>query len=130
MMVVAAAALIDAQGRVLVQCRPPGSDLAGKWEFPGGKIEEGEDPEAALIRELREELGIEVDRADLTPACFASEPLGDRDLLLLLFLCRNWRGTPKLLQASALEWLHPNRLDVIDMPRADRPLIGMLQRLI
>jgi 8-oxo-dGTP diphosphatase len=91
---VVAAALVDAQGRVLVQQRPPGKQMAGLWEFPGGKLESGETPEAALVRELAEELGIAVDPADLAPLTFASEPLGGKHLLLLLYLCRAWTGAP------------------------------------
>lgn len=129
-LLVAAAALIDADGRVLVQRRPPGSPLAGLWEFPGGKIEPGETPEIALARELREELGINADPACLTPACFASAPLGERHLLLLVFICREWRGVVRPLHASELKWLRPVELRAIDMPGADRPLIGLLEALL
>lgn len=129
-MIVSAAALLDDGGRVLVQRRPPGSDLAGLWEFPGGKIEIGESPEAALVREMREELGIIVDPGDLISACFASEPLGTRHLLLLLFLCRRWRGTPRPVQASALAWVRTPDLVTLQMPPADRPLIGLLAALL
>lgn len=122
--------MVDDVGRVLVQRRPPGSDLAGLWEFPGGKIERGETPEAALVRELAEELGIVVDRADLSAACFASEPLGTRHLLLLLFICRRWTGTPRPLQASALEWVRVPDLSALWMPPADRPLVRLLETLL
>lgn len=125
-----AAALVDGDGRVLVQRRPQGSPLAGLWEFPGGKIEANECPEAALVRELDEELGIDVDPDSLVPACFASEPLGDRRLLLLVFMCRTWRGSARPLQASELKWLRPAELHALDMPSADRPLIGLLEKLL
>ncbi|WP_260582254.1 (deoxy)nucleoside triphosphate pyrophosphohydrolase [Sphingopyxis sp. PET50] len=125
-----AAALVDRDGRVLVQQRPEGTSMAGLWEFPGGKIEPGETPEAALIRELAEELGIVVDHACLAPACFASEPLGDRHLLLLVYALRKWRGVPEARHATALRWVRPVELYGLDMPPADRPLIGLLQALL
>lgn len=127
---VVAAALIDGDGRVLVQRRPEGKAMAGLWEFPGGKIEPGETPEAALIRELEEELGIVVPAECLAPAVFASAPLGDRHMLLLLYVARKWRGTPKALDASALKWLRPVELHALEMPPADRPLIGLLEALV
>src|SRR5690242_20130668 len=103
-MIVVAAALADEAGRVLLQQRAPGRAMAGLWEFPGGKVDAGELPEAALVRELGEELGIAVAAADLVPAAFASAPLGDRHMLLLLYLCRHWQGEPRPLDASALRW--------------------------
>ena len=127
---VVAAAMIDADGRVLVQQRPPGAPMADLWEFPGGKMEIGETPEAALIRELREELGIDVEAACLAPAVFASEPLGDRHLLLLVFALRKWRGVPEARHASALRWLRPHQLHALPMPPADKPLIGLLEMLV
>src|SRR3954471_21803258 len=102
---VVACALIDTDGRVLISQRPEGKSMAGLWEFPGGKVEPGERPEAALIRELAEELGIGVEEAALDPAAFASAPLGDRHLLLLLYLCRTWDGEPQPLDAEALRWV-------------------------
>lgn len=118
---VAAAVLVDQQGHVLVQRRPNGSSHAGLWEFPGGKLEAGESPEAALVRELHEELGILVDRACLAPACFASESVGDRHLVLLVFLCRVWEGSPRPLQASALRWGdRPTSVRSICRPRTSR----------
>ena len=129
-MTVVAVALVDADGRVLVQQRPAGRAMAGLWEFPGGKIEPGETPEAALVRELREELGIDVAAACLAPATFASERLGERHLLLLLYVCRKWRGVPAPLAASALRWVHPVALHGLAMPPADRPLIGLLEALL
>jgi len=127
---VVAAALVDADGRVLVQQRPEGGAMAGLWEFPGGKVEPGETPEAALVRELAEELGIDVETACLAPACFASEPLGERHLLLLLYVCRKWSGTAEARHASALQWLRPAQLYALDMPPADRPLLGLLDALL
>src|SRR4051812_32106513 len=100
---VVAAALVDAQGRVLLQRRAPGRAMAGLWEFPGGKVESGERPEAALVRELREELGIEVEAGGLAPVAFASADNGGRHMLLLLYLCRAWRGDPRPLDATALK---------------------------
>ena len=127
---VAAAALIDPDGRVLVQQRPAGGAMAGLWEFPGGKLEPGETPEAALVRELDEELGIAVEHACLAPAAFASEALGDHHLLLLLYACRKWSGTPHARHAEAMRWLRPVELHRLDMPPADRPLIGLLEALV
>ncbi len=129
-LMVVAAALIDADGRVLVQQRPADKSMAGLWEFPGGKIEPHETPEAALIRELHEELGIETHSSCLAPAGFASEPLGDRHLILLLYICRKWRGIPQALEAPALRWVRPNALHDMPMPPADKPLIGLLDALI
>lgn len=129
-LVVVAAALVDRDGRLLVQQRPAGLSMAGLWEFPGGKLEPGETPEQALIRELDEELAIDVDHACLAPACFASEPLGGRHLLLLLYVCRKWRRTPVAQHASALRWVRPVELHGLDMPPADKPLIGLLEALI
>jgi len=127
---VVAAALIDADGRVLVQRRPAGVAHAGLWEFPGGKVEPGETPEDALVRELAEELAIAVPCRCLLPAAFASAPAGDRHLLLLLFLCRKWTGVPRALAAAELRWLHPARLHALEMPPADRPLVALLERLV
>lgn len=129
-MIVVAAALIDADGRVLVQQRSAGRAMAGLWEFPGGKIEPGETPEQALVRELHEELGIDVTAACLAPGPFASEPLGERHLLLMLYLCRKWRGVPRALDAEGLRWCRPLELHGLAMPPADRPLIGLLEALV
>ncbi len=129
-LIVAAAALVDADGRLLVQRRPAGKALAGLWEFPGGKLEPGERPEQALRRELREELGIETDETCLAPAAFASHPLGDRHLILLLFACRKWRGIPEPLEAEALRWARVAELYSLPMPDADRPLLGLLDELL
>jgi len=127
---VVAAALVDADGRVLVQQRRPERSMAGLWEFPGGKVEAGETPEIALIRELKEELGIDTEAACLAPAGFASEPLGDRHLLLLLYICRKWRGIAQALDASAISWVRPLDLHGLAMPPADKPLIGLLDALL
>ena len=127
---VVAVALTDADGRVLVQQRPEGKPMAGLWEFPGGKIDAGETPEAALIRELDEELGIAVAQSCLAPAAFASEPLDDRHLLLLLYACRKWNGIPQARHATALRWVYPAQLHALAMPPADRPLIGLLETLL
>jgi 8-oxo-dGTP diphosphatase len=128
-LLVAAAALIDGDGRVLVQQRAHGRFI-GLWEFPGGKLEPGETPEACLVRELGEELGIDVEAACLAPAAFASDRLGDVPLVLLLFVCRKWRGIPRAIEASGLRWLRPLELHAVEMPPADRPLIGLLEALV
>lgn len=127
---VVGAAMIDADGRVLVQQRPPGKTMAGLWEFPGGKVEPGETPEAALIRELDEELGVSAQASCLAPAVFASEPLGERHLILLLYVLRKWQGVPVAREATALRWLRPVELHALEMPPADRPLIGLLEQLV
>ncbi|MFA6114919.1 MAG: (deoxy)nucleoside triphosphate pyrophosphohydrolase [Sphingomonas sp.] len=127
---VVAVALIDGEGRVLVQRRPAGKMMAGLWEFPGGKVEPGETPEAALIREIAEELGIAISPAELKPAAFASEPLAGRHLLLLLYICRAWDGMPHALHAEELLWCPPDSLYDLAMPPADLPLIGLLKALI
>ena len=129
-LIVVAAALADAGGRVLLQQRAPGRAMAGLWEFPGGKLEEGETPEAALARELAEELGIAVDGAALTPACFASAPNGAAHMILLLYICRTWRGDPRPLDATALKWARPCEMLPSEMPPADQPLIGLLDALL
>lgn len=129
-LLVVAVALIDADGRVLLQQRPPGKAMADLWEFPGGKVEPGETPEAALIRELEEELGIRTHASCLAPATFASEPLDDRHLLLLLYVCRKWEGVPHPHHATALKWVRPAQMYALPMPLADLPLIGILEALL
>jgi 8-oxo-dGTP diphosphatase len=126
---VVAAALIDEEGRVLVQQRPPGRQLTGLWEFPGGKIEPGETPEAALSRELMEELGIVVAAQDLAPLAFASVADGERHLLLLLYRCRRWAGEPAALDAVALRWASAAELRTLPMPPADSPFIAVIEAL-
>lgn len=132
LLVVVAAALVDADGRVLVQRRSAGRAMAGLWEFPGGKCEAGERPEDALVRELAEELGVDTETACLAPAVFASAPAAEegRHMLLLLYVCRKWRGMPQPLDADALKWVRPHELHGLDMPPADAPLIGLLEALI
>jgi 8-oxo-dGTP diphosphatase len=127
---VVAVALVDADGRVLLQQRPPGKPMAGLWEFPGGKVEAGETPEAALIRELEEELGIATHASCLAPATFASAALGEKHLLLLLYVCRKWSGQPEARHATALQWARPAQMYALDMPPADLPLIGILDALL
>ncbi len=126
-LLVAACALIDGQGRILLARRPEGKKLAGLWEFPGGKMNPGETPEAALIRELHEELGIEVAEKNLAPFVFASHPYETFHLLMPVFLCRRWKGTPKPREGQALAWVEAARLVEYPMPPADRPLIPMLR---
>ena len=130
LLLVVAGALIDGGGRVLVQRRPAGTSLAGWWEFPGGMPEAGETPERGLVRELREELGIRVDPGSLAAAAFASEALGERHLVLLLYICRHWVGEVAALHASELRWVDIGALRDLDMPTADRPLVTALARLV
>ena len=122
---VVAGALTDSSGRVLVQQRSGGS-LSGLWEFPGGKVEGNETPEAALVRELREELDVRVDAYALRPIAFASAPLGERHLVLLLYRVRGWFGEPRPLAAAGLAWHHPTELVDLPMPEPDRPLVAAL----
>jgi 8-oxo-dGTP diphosphatase len=124
---VAAVALIDADGRVLLARRPAGKEMAGLWEFPGGKIHEGETPEAALVRELREELGIEVEPACLAPLTFASHAYEKFHLLMPLFVCRKWRGNARPLEGQELKWARVEKLADYPMPPADVPLVAMLR---
>ena len=129
MLIVAAAALVDPDGRVLVQQRASGQ-FKGLWEFPGGKLEPDETPEAALVRELHEELAIDVEAACLAPAAFASDRIDDRALLLLLFVLRKWRRVPRAVEAAGLAWVRPVELHGLAMPPADKPLIGLLEVLL
>jgi 8-oxo-dGTP diphosphatase len=124
---VAAAALVDDDGRVLLAQRPPGKSMAGLWEFPGGKIDPGETPEAALARELREELGLDITTACLAPFAFASHRYPAFHLLMPLFLCRRWRGTPTPREGQTLAWVRPKRMGEYPMPPADLPLVAMLR---
>jgi 8-oxo-dGTP diphosphatase len=127
---VACAVLVNADGHILVTDRPPGKDMAGLWEFPGGKLEAGETPEAALVRELREELGIETAASCLAPCGFASHPLATAQLVLLAFAIRKWRGTPIPREGQRLQWLPVNRLFGLEMPPADRPLLGQIAAIL
>jgi len=127
---VAACALVDADGRVLLAQRPAGKTMAGLWEFPGGKVEAGEHPEQSLIRELKEELGIVVSEACLAPLTFASHSYADFHLLMPLYVCRRWEGTVTALEAQQLAWVKPNRLREYEMPPADIPLISHLMALL
>ena len=124
---VSAVALIDRDGRVLLAQRPEGKSMAGLWEFPGGKIEAGETPEAALIRELHEELGIETWQSCLAPLTFASHSYSNFHLLMPLFACRKWQGVPQGREEQALEWVRPAELRNFPMPDADKPLIPILR---
>jgi 8-oxo-dGTP diphosphatase len=127
LVLVAAAALIDIDGRVLLARRPEGKPMAGLWEFPGGKMAAGETPEAALIRELKEELGIDVTQSCLAPLFFASHAYEDMHLLMTLHACRVWQGTPAPLEGQTLKWVRPYDMGEYDMPPADAPLVALLQ---
>lgn len=126
MLLVVACALVDADGRVLLAQRPEGKKLAGLWEFPGGKVEPGETPEAALIRELQEELGVITREACLAPLTFASHSYESFHLLMPLFVCRRYEGTPKGQEGQALKWVRPRDMRDVPMPPADEPLIATL----
>jgi 8-oxo-dGTP diphosphatase len=130
LILVAACALIDADGRVLLAERPAGKTMAGLWEFPGGKIEAGERPEQTLIRELNEELGIVVSESCLAPLTFASHAYPDFQLLMPLYVCRRWEGMVTAKEGQRLAWVRPNRLRDYAMPPADEPLIAHLTTLL
>ena len=136
MLLVSAVALIDRDGRVLLAQRPDGKPMAGLWEFPGGKIEPGETPETALIRELDEELGINTAASCLAPLSFASHSYGASGcraafhLLMMLYVCRRWEGRPQPIEGGALKWVRPQKLREYPMPEADIPLIAALQDLL
>jgi 8-oxo-dGTP diphosphatase len=120
--IVAACALLAREGAVLIAKRPEGRPLAGLWEFPGGKVKPGEEPEGALIRELNEELGIEIARHDLAPLTFASHAYPDFHLLMPVYLCRRWQGSVAAREGQELLWVKPDTLHLYDMPPADEPL--------
>jgi 8-oxo-dGTP diphosphatase len=130
LILVVAAALVDADGRVLIAQRPEGKSMAGLWEFPGGKIEADESPESALIRELREELGIAVKEACLAPFTFTSHSYPNFHLLMPLYVCRRWDGIPEPRHHAALKWVRPKDMKDHPMPAADLPLIPMLRDLL
>ena len=130
LVLVVAAALVDSDGRVLIAQRPEGKSMAGLWEFPGGKIEADEKPEDALIRELKEELGIAVKEACLAPFTFASHTYGAFHLLMPLYVCRRWDGIPQPHHHAALKWVRPKDMKDYPMPAADLPLIPMLRDLL
>jgi 8-oxo-dGTP diphosphatase len=130
LVLVAACALIDADGRLLIAQRPPGRPMAGLWEFPGGKVEAGERPEQSLIRELKEELAIAVNEACLAPLTFASHAYPDFHLLMPLYVCRRWDGIVTAQEGQRLAWVRPERLRGYPMPPADTPLVSHLMGLL
>jgi 8-oxo-dGTP diphosphatase len=127
---VVAVALVDTDGRVLLAQRPAGKSMAGLWEFPGGKVQPGETPEAALIRELKEELDIDVTEACLAPLTFASHRYERFHLLMPLYVCRRWNGIVTPREGQALSWVRSQKLDQYEMPPADKPLIAVLRDLL
>lgn len=128
--IVAACALLDQEGAVLIAKRPQGRPLAGLWEFPGGKVEAGEEPEQALVRELHEELGIDIAKSDLAPLIFASHAYPDFHLLMPVYLCRRWQGSVAAREGQELLWVKPGALHLYDMPPADEPLKIALRDLV
>ena len=130
LVLVAACALVDADKRVLLARRPPGKALAGMWEFPGGKVEPGERPEDAVIREMHEELGVIIRHPCLAPFAFASHAYADFHLLMPLWVCRRWEGTPVPREGQELAWVRPIRMNDYEMPPADKPLVDLLIDLL
>jgi len=130
MMLVAAVAMVDVDGRVLVGQRPDGKAMEGLWEFPGGKVADGETPEAAVVRELAEELGVDITESCLAPIAFASHAYDDFHLLMPLYACRVWKGTPTAHEHAALKWVRPVDIARLPMPPADAPLVAMLRDLL
>jgi 8-oxo-dGTP diphosphatase len=128
--IVAACALLNGEGKVLIAKRPAGRSLAGLWEFPGGKVEAGEEPETALIREILEELGIEIASGDLMPLTFASHSYPEFHLLMPLYLCKRWRGSIAAQEDQELRWIRPDELSLYDMPPADEPLKTNLPKFL
>ncbi len=126
-LLVAAVALIDVDGRILLSRRPPGKPLAGLWEFPGGKVHEGEAPEATVVRELREELAVDISESCLAPFTFASHRYESFHLLMPLYLCRVWHGAPTPQEGQALKWVFPRDMAGLPMPPADQPLVALLR---
>ena len=129
-LLVVACALVDVDDRVLLARRPPGKAMAGLWEFPGGKVDAGETPEFALIREMKEELDIDVTQACLAPFTFASHTYEDFHLVMPLFVCRKWQGTARAQEGQELAWVRPIRMNQYHMPPADEPLVAMLCDLL
>ncbi len=129
-LLVSAVALVDADGRVLLARRPEGKSMAGLWEFPGGKVQDGETPEQAVVREVREELGIDTRQSCLAPIGFASHAYETFHLLMPLYVCRTWRGTPAGREGQELKWVRPMRLGDYEMPPADAPLVPLLRDLL
>jgi 8-oxo-dGTP diphosphatase len=129
-LLVVAIAMVDADGRILLAQRPAGKQHAGLWEFPGGKVDSGEAPERALIREVEEELGVSISAACIAPATFASVSFGERSLLLLLYVCRKWQGVPRAIEAAALRWVRPVDMHALAMAPADRSMIGLIEALL
>ena len=127
---VVAIALMDQNGKILMQTRPLGKTMAGLWEFPGGKVEEGELPDFAIVRELKEELNISISRENLIPACFASEPLGNRYLLLLLYIADIWSGDIIAREGQKFDWFDLDELSKLKMPPADIPLVANLRKIL
>jgi 8-oxo-dGTP diphosphatase len=127
---VAAVALVDADGRVLLARRPDGKTMAGLWEFPGGKVREGETPEAAVVRELSEELALDIVESCLAPLTFASHDYGAFHLLMPLFVCRVWEGAPQAREGQALKWVWPGDMAGLAMPPADAPLVAFLRDIL
>jgi 8-oxo-dGTP diphosphatase len=124
---VAAVALLDVDGRVLLSQRPQGKPMAGLWEFPGGKVHPGEAPEAAVVRELKEELNVDITESCLAPLTFASHAYDDFHLVMPLYVCRVWKGTPRGMEGQALKWVRPVAMAALAMPPADKPLIALLR---
>ncbi len=127
LLLVVAVALVDADGRILLGQRPAGKAMAGLWEFPGGKLNADETPEAAVVRELKEELAVDISESCLAPLTFASHAYADFHLLMPLYVCRVWRGTPQPLAHQQLKWVPPRAMAALPMPAADRPLIAFLR---
>ncbi len=130
LVLVVACALIDADDRILLAQRPAGKSMAGLWEFPGGKVEEGETPETALVRELKEELGVETKPACLAPLSFVSHGYDDFHLLMPVYICRRWWGMPQAREGQVLKWVRSGKLRDFPMPEADLPLVPVLQELL
>ena len=130
LLIVAAGALIDGDGRVLLARRPKGKEMAGLWGFPGGKLKDDETPEGALVRELKEELGIDVETSCLAPIAFSSTNSAAFHLLMPLYACRKWKGVARPLEAEALVWVRPTEFQAYEMPPADRPLAAQLRDLL